>query len=239
MGPRGSATLACTTTSLRLEKPSGGPAEADATRRVARTTLKHAAASLAPRSSLCRNTDPHRPPEPPLPPASPLRSGRAMDLAALRKPEAFTLEEALLRLRDGCADQGLRFLTALEPARAGGAPAILNVFVVAPLTGGVDLGPEALQAALRVVEATPYAGEPLPTPRPAAAAPPIVPEAAPSFSEPASAIDCTEGAPRELQGCTRPPLFRVAVTAAAFRRFFSAVAGRYGGFPYYVIGNPP
>ena len=67
-----------------------------------------------------------------------------MDLAALRKPEALTLEEVLLRLRDGCADQGLRFLTALEPARTGGAPAILTVFVAAPLTGGVDLGPEAL-----------------------------------------------------------------------------------------------
>ena len=121
-----------------------------------------------------------------------------MDLTALRKPEALTLEEALLRLRDGCADQGLRFLTALEPARAGSAPVILTVFVVAPLTGGVDLGPEALQAALCVVEATPYQGEPLPTPRPATATPPIVREAAPSSSGPASAVDCTEGAPREL-----------------------------------------
>ena len=87
-----------------------------------------------------------------------------MDLAALRKPIALTLEEALLRLRDGCADQGLRFLTALEPARAGNAPAILTVFVAAPLSAGVDLGPDALQVALRAVEATPYEGEPLPMP---------------------------------------------------------------------------
>ena len=119
-----------------------------------------------------------------------------MDLTALRKPEALTLEETLPQLRDGLTDQGLRFLTALEPARAGSAPAILTVFVAAPLTGGVDLGPEALQAALRVVEATPYQGEPLPTPRPAAAIDPIAPGPAPSSSGPASAVDCTEGARR-------------------------------------------
>ena len=148
-----------------------------------------------------------------------------MDLAVLRKPEALTMEEALLRLRDGCADQGLRFLTALEPARAGGAPAILTVFVATPLTGGVDLGPEALQAALRVVEATPYAGEPLPTPRPVAAAPPIVPEAAPPSSGPASAVDCTEGAPRELALNDDP---RVGKTAAENDVFLCA-AFPYGG----------
>ena len=37
-----------------------------------------------------------------------------MDLAALRKREALMLEETLVRLRDGLADRGLRFLTAPE-----------------------------------------------------------------------------------------------------------------------------
>ena len=121
-----------------------------------------------------------------------------MDLAALRKPIALTLEEALLRLRDGCADQGLRFLTALDPARTGSAPAILTVFVAAPLAAGVNLGPDALQTALRTVEATPYEGEPLPTPRPPAACATNANEPGPSSSGPTSAVDCTDCGPRDL-----------------------------------------
>ena len=73
-----------------------------------------------------------------------------------------------------------------------------------------------------MVEATPYQGEPLPTPRPAAATLPIAPKAAPSSSGPASAVDCTEGAPRELaadDSCDR-------TTAAENTAFLCAV------FPY-------